>query len=152
MRNSGSYSLVSLSSDEPSSSELSSSEALSASTEPGSSSSSSSKLKSSSISSSNSSSSFLSRRSSSSDFFLKMININVSPTEMIDNPYDKIESPTIKMEIARRTPATVSDPERGPLAAGTLLLKKDRQPPKQAVRQAVKHPQHPAIKEQSQSG
>jgi hypothetical protein len=47
---------------------------------------------------------------------------------MIDNPYDNIESPTRKIEIARRTPATVSEPEREPLVAGTLQVKKERQP------------------------
>jgi hypothetical protein len=54
--------------------------------------------------------------------------------------------------MASKTLATVSDPERVPLAAGMLQLKKDRHPLKQAVRKAVRHPEHPAIKEHSQSG
>ena len=40
-----------------------------------------------------------------------MINIIVSPTEIIDNPYDKIEKPINRYDIDNRVDAIVSVPD-----------------------------------------
>ena len=56
--------------------------------------------------------------SSSSDFFLKITNISVSPTESIDSPYEMMENPIKKYDTDKSVEAKVAVLE---IAAGGIV-------------------------------